>query len=85
MVRRAERFPVNAAEAEPAAAATPSAKRRSVWEPVTLALAVAVGAAAGWLLPTGGGSPGPAATALAVDPAVPAKAGVEPAAGPPPR
>jgi hypothetical protein len=50
---------------------------------VTLAVAVAAGAAAGWLLPTGGGSPGPDATALAADPAAPAAAGIEPAAGPP--
>jgi hypothetical protein len=85
MIRPAERFAVNIARAEPAAPASPPAKASRAWEPVTLAVAVAVGAAAGWLLPTGGGSPGPAATALAVDPAVPAKAGVEPAAGPPPR
>jgi hypothetical protein len=85
MIRPAERFPVNITEAKPPAAASPPAKPRRAWEPVTLAVAVAVGAAAGWLLPTGGGSPGPDATALAADPAAPAAAGIEPAAGPPPR
>jgi hypothetical protein len=85
MTRPTERAPSNLAGAKPAASAAPLTKPRRTWEPVLLAAAVAAGAAAGWLLPTGGGSPGPAATALAVDPAVPAKAGVEPAAGPPPR
>jgi hypothetical protein len=85
MIRPAERFPVNVAEAEPAAANSPAVKPKKAWEPVVLAVAVAVGAAAGWLLPTGGWSPGSDATALAVGPATPAPAGVEPAAGPSPR
>jgi hypothetical protein len=85
MIRPAEHFTVNIAEAEPEAATLSPAKPRRAWEPVTLEVAVAVGAAAGWLLPTGGGSPGPGATTLAVSPPAPAPAGIEPAAGPPPR
>jgi hypothetical protein len=85
MIRPAERFAVKIAGAESPTATLSPAKPRKTWEPVTLAIAVAVGAAAGWLLPTGGGSPGPEATALAADPAAPAAAGIEPAAGPPPR
>ncbi len=88
MIRPAEHFAVNIAKAEPApeAATLSPAKPRKTWEPVTLAIAVAVGAAAGWLLPTGGGPSGPAATALALDPAAPAPpVSIEPASGPPPR